>query len=327
MKLIAKLILASLVLINLASCTSSDALIGQPGEVLIIMDKEDWNGPLGEMVRDSLTAPYPKLPQTEPRFALRHAEQSSFTSVYTEFRNILIFDTNCAENKVRYRGGVWSSEQSVINIEAKSASDAMSLFKENTEKIRNTLEEAERRRLIKNNRKYPAEALESEISKKFGGTPDIPASAKLFKETDDFMWISINNTAYITQGILIYRYPIENLNEATDVESIKWHNKAMMNKYMEGMPQNSYMTHSDNDSPSIEFIQDKEKNVAEIRGLWEMVNDCMGGPFIGHVYLSPDKKYMVGITGFVYAPRFAKIKYTREVEAIVYSFKFNRQEK
>ena len=53
----------------------------------------------------------------------------------------------------------------------------------------------------------------------------------------------------------------------------------------------------------------------------------MGGPFISHVMYSPDGKYMVGIEGFVFAPKFDKIQYLRSVEAIVYSFKWPGSEK
>ena len=52
----------------------------------------------------------------------------------------------------------------------------------------------------------------------------------------------------------------------------------------------------------------------------------MGGPFITHVLYSPDGKYMIGIEGFVFAPKHDKIQHLRDVEAIVYSFKWTGSE-
>jgi hypothetical protein len=40
----------------------------------------------------------------------------------------------------------------------------------------------------------------------------------------------------------------------------------------------------------------------------------------------PDGKYMIGLEGFVYAPKFDKRQYLRQVEAIIYSFEWAKPE-
>jgi hypothetical protein len=100
-----------------------------------------------------------------------------------------------------------------------------------------------------------------------------------------------------------------------------------MNENVPGERPNTFMTHGTFYPPYVEMIEYNDRDIAEIRGLWEVENDFMGGPFIGHQFPSKDGKEMIGVTGFVYAPKYDKLPYLREVEAIVYSFKYDGEEK
>lgn len=328
MKRIITMALAALMLLGLYSCGDSKGLAGKPGEVLIVMNKEDWNSTLGSMVKESLTDDYPMLPQAEPRFKLSNIDHASFGDLLLDFRNIIIFETNSKySSKVSYRTGVWASGQLVINVRAENYAKALDLYKENADEIIQKIEEVERERIISNNNKYSAPKVMHEVSKLTGGSPSFPSDAKIFKQTDDFMWISVCNTDYIKKNVLIYKYPIEDASKVMDPESILAHNMKVMNENIPGPQENTYMTHSKFFQPTVEMIQKKKRDIAEIRGLWDVENDYMGGPFIGHEFLSRDGKYMIGVTGFVYAPKYDKIQHLRDLEAIVYSFRFDGEEK
>jgi hypothetical protein len=47
----------------------------------------------------------------------------------------------------------------------------------------------------------------------------------------------------------------------------------------------------------------------------------MGGPFLSHSFLSEDGSEIITMDAFVYAPKYDKRNYLRQVEAILYSFK------
>lgn len=319
---------AALMLFGLYSCEDNKGLAGKPGEVLIVMNKEDWNSPLGVIVRESLTEDYPMLPQAEARFKLSNVEHSSFSEMLHDFRNIIIFETNAKRSsKVSYRYGVWAPGQCVVNVRAESYAKAVELYESKAAEIIATIEDVERNRIIENNEKYSAPEVKNEVRKFVGGTPSFPSDAKIIKQTDDFMWISICNTDFVKKNILIYKYPIESVAEAMDPESILQHNMHVMNVNIPGPQENTYMTHSKFFTPTVDMITRNERNIAEIRGLWDVENDYMGGPFIGHEFVSEDGKFMIGVTGFVYAPKYDKIQHIRDLEAIVYSFKFAGEEK
>ena len=70
----------------------------------------------------------------------------------------------------------------------------------------------------------------------------------------------------------------------------------------------------------------KGLDFAEIRGFWEVYNDYMGGPFVSHVFYSRDGQEMIVLQGFVYAPKYDKRQYMRQVESIIYSFEWAKPE-
>ena len=62
---------------------------------------------------------------------------------------------------------------------------------------------------------------------------------------------------------------------------------------------------------------------AEVRGFWEVYNDYMGGPFVSHAFYSKDGQNVIVLQAFVYAPKYDKRQYLRQVESIIYSFEWD----
>jgi hypothetical protein len=62
-------------------------------------------------------------------------------------------------------------------------------------------------------------------------------------------------------------------------------------------------------------------NGAELRGLWESVNDKMGGPLYEFSFVDNTGENVISVGGFVYAPEEDKRNYLRDVEAIVKTVK------
>ena len=60
----------------------------------------------------------------------------------------------------------------------------------------------------------------------------------------------------------------------------------------------------------------------QTRGMWEVKNDFMGGPFVSHSFYSPDGEDIIVAEAFVYAPRYDKRQYLRQVESLLYSWEW-----
>ena len=227
---------------------------------------------------------------------------------------------------VTFRQNVWAVPQCVISIDAVSSAEAVELIKENSKIIITALEQAERDRLISNHKRYEERALSQVVTKMIGGSPHFPSGWKLKKQTEDFIWISYD-IQYLTQGILIYKYPVVKGENMMDLDNLLAENARMLKANVPGMFENTYMMTSEFARPSIEYLKYKGRDFAELRGFWEVYNDYMGGPFVAHAFYSKDGKDMIFMEGFVYAPKYDKRLYLRQVESILYSFEWEKEKK
>lgn len=297
---------------------------GKAGEVIVVISKADWEGIVGTTLRDSIACDCPFLPQREPMYNLVNVAPSGFGSMFQIHRNIILMNisSSVTEPGIVYRKDVWATPQTVININAPDAETAVRLIQENSANIITTLEQAERDRIIRNTKKYEEHSLAPEVSKIFGGSPRFPSGYKLKKKTNDFIWIEYA-IQYVTQGILIYKYPVVEGEEMMSLESILENSNRMLEANVPGMFDNTYMTISSFARPSIEYKRYKGLEFAEIRGFWEVENDYMGGPFVSHAFYSKDGKDVIVLQAFVYAPKYDKRQYLRQVESIIYSFEWH----
>ena len=299
---------------------------GKPGEIIVVINKGDWEGAPGTVLRDSLACDFPFLPQREPMYDLVNVAPSGFVSMFQVHRNIIIMNisSDVVEPGVVYKNNVWAAPQCVIRINASSADEAVELFKENSAKIKAVLAQAEINRVIANAKKYEERGLAPVVTEMTGGSPHFPSGYKLKKKTDDFIWIAYD-PQFTQQSILIYKYPVEEGKDMMSPENLLNAQSEMLKNNVPGMFENTYMIISPIVSPAVTYKKYGEHEFAEIRGLWEVHNDYMGGPFVSHVFYTPDGKDMIMMQAFVYAPKYDKRGYLKQVESVLYSFEWAKE--
>jgi len=329
-----KYLSAALAIIMLISCSEEKrkkALLpnisGKAGEVVVVIDKNYWEGAVGNTLRDTLACDCPFLPQREPLYTLVNVIPSGFTNIFQLHRNIIVINISntVKEPGVVFRNDVWAAPQCVIYVNAIDSDSAVMLIQENSSKIAAMLEQAERDRVIRNAKKYEELKLAPVVTEMVGGSPHFPSGYQLKKKTDDFIWITYD-TQFTQQSILIYKYPTEEGVEMMDPENLLRANEEILKQNVPGMFENTYMTISPIIKPSVKYMRYKGHEFAEIRGLWEVHNDFMGGPFVAHAFYSPDGKEIIVMEAFVYAPKYDKRHYLRQVESVLYSFEWAKAE-
>ena len=320
--------------LTIASCSEEKrkkALLpnisGKAGEVIVVIDKGLWEGSIGTVLRDTLTADCPFLPQREPMYNLVDVAPSGFNNMFQIHRNIIVINVSSSvtEPGVVIKKDVWAAPQCVIYINAADSETATELIKANSDKIVTTLEQAERDRVIANAKKYEERALAPATEEVIGGTPHYPSGYQLKKKTSDFVWIT-----YAPQGtqqsILAFKYPVVEGEDMMSRTSLTDNINLMLKENVPGMFENTYMTIASGITPSVKYLNYKGHAFAEIRGLWDVYNDYMGGPFVAHAFYSQDGKDMIVLLAFVYAPKYDKRQYLRQVESILYSFEWAKSE-
>jgi hypothetical protein len=89
-----KLLLAICVVTLLHSCTGGPQLMpnisGKAGEVVVVINKGDWESEAGAALRGVLAVDQQFLPQREPLFTMVNIPENAFTSIFQTHRNIII---------------------------------------------------------------------------------------------------------------------------------------------------------------------------------------------------------------------------------------------
>ena len=313
------------VLLTAGGCTKEKkapvlpSITGKAGEVEIVSSKARWESEVGNAIRTVLQAEYPFTPQKEPKYRIYNVPPEGFVNFFRAHRNILyvhIADT-CGK-KVMVSKDVWAAPQTMVTVFAPDEQSAVELILAKDELICESFEDAERERVIINARKFENPGLAQAVRNVYGGSPYFPSSYTLKKQASNFMWISYETT-YTTQGIFIYKVPYTGEEQFTREALVEKRNE-VMKENVPGSLEGSYMITNPVITPGYWQKSYKGRDFTEIRSLWETQNDYMGGPFISDAFRSADGKDVIVIEGFVYAPKYDKRDYLRQLEAIIYSW-------
>lgn len=320
-----------LIFLFLISCNSGKmkknllpGVSGKAGEVLVIMEKEDWKGKCGETVRQSFLQDVQGLPQSEPMLNPVNINKKAFSELFKIHRNIVYvqISKNIETPKITVERDKWATPQIVINISAPSKENFILLFSENREKILHLILQAERDRLTTNYKKYAEYEVIDKIEKKANIKIIVPKSYTYDMDTTNFIWIS-HETPQISQGVFIYWYTYSDTAMFSKSELIRKRNE-ILKKYVSGPQKGSYMTTENQIPPILNTYLLKKDYFAEIRGLWKVEGDYMGGPFVSISRLDKKNNRIVTADGYVYAPKYDKRNYMRQIEAILYSIEFEK---
>lgn len=293
---------------------------GKAGEVAVVCSKVQWEGEPGTTLRALLSDEVPFLPQVEPLYDLFNVPQQAFGKLFRVHRNIIIIDTDpkYTESSMASYADVWASPQLVINISAATPEKAAALISERGEKILKILEKTERNRVLTNIRQFENAEIRTTVKKMFGGSPRFPSGYTIKQKADDFIWISYEPT-YSIQSVLIWKYPYVD-ESSLSAEALAAKRNEITKEHIPCTMEGSYMILNPDIFPGCQTIDIGNRSVTEMRGLWEAYNDFMGGPFMSHSFLSEDGSEVITLDAFVYAPRYDKRNYLRQVEAILYSY-------
>ena len=330
MRRIFSILATALVLTGLASCSggTGKALLpnvsGKAGEVIVVIEKADWEGALGNEVRELLAADCPWLYIREPLYSLVNVAPGGFADLFKIHRNILLFniDPQIATPGLLVKNDVWAAPQVVLQISGHDADEALSILKDKGPTVVSAIEQAERDRVIHNTLLYEEHSIAPQVMEVIGGSPHFPSGYKLMTKAEDFVWVA-DVKQYTQQGVLMYKYPALEDDNFTVENIIAKRNEVLKNN-VPGMFENTYMTTAEYITPTVQFVRYKGRDFAETRGYWEVEGDYMGGPFVSHSFYSQDGSEIIVLDAFLYAPRYDKRQYLRQVESILYSFEWKK---
>lgn len=315
----------------LTSCKDKDQSVllpnvtGKSGEVVLVIEPDQWSSQTGEEFRNKLSQAHPALPQKEPIFDLVHIPYRAFSNIFKTHRNIVLvkIDKDIPEPKMIIQEDLWAKPQLIINVIAPDIETLNTLVSEKGDLMVARIITAEMERYGKNYKKYEQIGLADQIQQRFGIRLTMPKGYTLDLDTTDFVWIENRGRGDMVQGIFIYSYDKPEVELTTDYLFAK--RNQFTKRFVPGPTQNSYMQVESETVPYRREMKVNEIDVIELRNLWRVENDFMGGPFVSFTMVDEVKNKVICIDGFVYAPQLDKRNYLRQVEAILNSIELPKK--
>ncbi|OFX88190.1 MAG: hypothetical protein A2X00_05360 [Bacteroidetes bacterium GWE2_32_14] len=293
---------------------------GKAGEVILVLDNDLYSSNIGKEFKRHLVRDYPGLPQPEPLFDLIQIPYQAFTSIFKTHRNVLIVRVSdeYKEPKMIIQKDLYAKPQMVINILAPNNAALESLIADKGELIVDRLLKMETSRYAKNYIKYQEKKVTDKIVDKFNIEISFPKGYAVDMDTTDFVWVA-SDSPTTTQSVLVFTYKRPQVDLTTPYLVAK--RNEFTKQFVAGPNANSYMTIESEMEPFRREIEVNNIKVIELRGLWRVEGDFMGGPFITFVIDDVKNNRVIHVDGFVYAPQFKKRDYIRQLEAILHSIK------
>ncbi len=320
---------------------------GELNQIAVVADGILWNSDVKDTFAYYFTSAYPILPQPEPRYDLLvfTPEQLLETQLRREQR-IYVLLVNLADahspltkmakkdlpegkikealekgHKTVFGYNKWAEGQILVYMLAKNPENLKKAIITDFAGIDKRLRAFEKEKVEASayfggrNR-----ALEKKIESLFGIRLKIPDKYKVALEDEHFLWIRDDSREEVTSGIVIYKLPYESKEQLT-YQGIK-NIREKAGRYISTNIPNTHMVINDKDLPML--TEQKQLNgiyALEARGIWEMDNDFLGGPFVSYLLLNPKTNELILLDGFVYAPGEHKRRHMQEVEHILRTVK------
>lgn len=298
---------------------------GKSGDLLVVVDSVYYNHKTGTAIQQIFSQEQVGLPQREPLFNLIQVPHRSFARIFHTTRNIIMVHIKPKSKiKLTVREEVWSETQLVVSITAPNDKIAAETIEKNAAVLLDYFNNKELDRLHAKFRVNANSSHAKYINEKFGLTLNLDELYIVAAETEDFIWLRKEKSVGghpVSQGIIIYTYPYAS-DSTFEVSKLVAKRDAYTKANVAGGNEGSYMTSYLEYVPGQKEISLNGVYVNELRGLWHMERDFMGGPFINYSLVDEQQNRVVCIDGYVYAPKFDKREFLREQEALIKTITF-----
>lgn len=296
---------------------------------MVVCSDTEWYGPVGKRIREVFEQPFPLLPQLEPAFDLQQLDRESFDRFWKPHRNVLVVDIgdriDTQTPSVEIYRDKYANGQLYVHAKARSEEALASELLARKDELFSVFSSEEVTRYIALIGLDENEVVRRDVAGLLGVGVTVPRDSRIVKTGKDFVWVDRQLTRLkggdnhdVQQGWFIYTEPYTSDQQFLLPHRLKMRD-SLLRQWVPGPTDGAYMTTEMRSVPRLEELAFNGQYAAEIRGLWRMENDYMGGPFCSLTVYDSLRARLVTVEGYAYAPFFDKREYVRQIEAVVRS--------
>lgn len=295
--------------------------VGSINSLTIVMDPQLWGGVVGDSLREYFASPVEEIAGArEPLFDIQQIPLEVFDGMTRASRNILIVSTD-TRNGFDIRDSLYAKPQKVAFIIGQTTDDLISEIQKYAPKIIHTFKENEMQEVRNrfqntlNNTKLIENTLGIQLS--------FPSLYNIVKQENNFFWLE-RKVKNGTADILIYEVPKGKICTHSNLcsEDIIQMRDSIGKRYVPGPQEGMYMITSPAFAPTYTKTQLNGYPTIVSKGLWEVKDFILGGPFSNYIIEDPKRDRCVVIEGFIAAPGTSKRDLLFELETIIKSVRF-----
>ncbi|MEO9803564.1 MAG: DUF4837 family protein [Reichenbachiella sp.] len=314
---------------------------GEANAVLAVMDTTQWNGPLGEALRDIFSDYVPGLPQDEPYFKLRNINPLKMNNILKTAKSMIFvstIDNNGAQSRAMQNYFTTSSlekiqkdtslyrltqknqfarGQEIVHLFGQTERQLIAHLKRDKDLLRNYFLNIENQRINKAIFKVREKQIEKTLRETHGFDIQVPYGYDLAKNQRDFIWIRLLDPEY-EKNIFVHYRPFNSREPFDDVMAFR---EEVTSSYMRDIQKPEIYMTLQNENRNIREVNFKGRYAKETRGLWKLSDISGGGPFVSYVFVDESQKRLYYLEGYVYAPSKDKREFMQEMEVIVNTFR------
>lgn len=286
---------------------SGGGLFGATGKPLdmVVVIPETYDSPaLRDSVAEAMGYPMPILPQAEPMLSLMYVGERSFGQMFKSLRNVLYISID-PERYTRPSVGVsrdpYADGQLMLHARAGSVEGIYRLLKARGVALGRMVHREELQRLSKSFTTTYSSKVAGILEETIGGyTINVSNDLDFTNVAENFVWASDQGQKGRTD-LLIYTYPYEG-EKSLMPERIVAVRDSVLAQHVPGSREGSYMATEHRVTPMVTSFQYGSQDGVELRGLWRMEGDMMGGPFVLHAMVDEERGRVIVGEVLVYYP-------------------------
>ncbi|OBX23972.1 uncharacterized protein DUF4837 [Gelidibacter algens] len=289
---------------------------GNINDLLVVVDNLLWEDSVGETIRDVVAAPVPALNQEEPLFSLSQMPPMVFDGFATKSRTILKIEKGGPAGMV-IKNDVYARPQTVVVVSGKTDQEIKEQLESNGDKIIAAFKKEE---LKENQRRIKISLMDdAALEKALGVKLKFQTAYRIAKQDKDFFWIR-KEIPTGTMDIMIYEVPLSTIEkgDSTIVDIVRMRD-SIGKVHIPGPVEGSYMITEEAYTPFLFETKLDGKPTYETKGLWDVKNAFMSGPFVNYAIKDTANNRYVVIEGYVFSPSVEKRDNIFELEAIIKS--------
>jgi len=301
------------------SCNDDTKIVlassGNLNEISIVVQDQLWEGSVGKALKSILSKPIYGLPQQEPLFKLRQIPPRVFSGFVTKSRTIIIIEKN-KQKHTRLLLNKYASPQTVIVVSGMTSREIIEELKKHSKKIINKIKEAEIKEKQRRIRKSlsNSQVLDSIFKIKL----DYPSIYRVAAADRNFVWLR-KDTKSGSVNLSVFQTSLK--TNRLNTEKIIIIRDSVSKQKIPGPTKETYMSTETQYKSVLVPTKIRKHKGLEVRGLWEVKKQFMGGPFINFSVVDSINNRILFFDGFVYSPGTEKASYIFEIEAIIKSLK------